>query len=340
MSQLRAVIIGCGAIGPIHAAAIDHAEDAVLYGVCDIIEERAMKLASQYGCRSYLSFEEVLADEAVDCVHICTPHYLHAGMTVKAAQAGKHIVLEKPVAMNVAEARQAAEAVEAAGVSCCAILQNRLNPSIEKAKQILADGTYGKLLGLKGFLTWKRTAEYYQSAAWRGKWATEGGGLLINQAVHMLDMMHYIGGPVQAVKGNIDTRVLEDVIEVEDTADATIYYEDGKVGYFYATNGYSMDSPFFMELHLEKAVVRYIDDQLIVKHDGVDEVVAKDTRASLGAKSYWGIGHARLIADFYNNVNGGGAAYTKFADAACSMGMLDAIYASSKSRTKQAVEKL
>ncbi|MDF2922215.1 MAG: oxidoreductase [Paenibacillaceae bacterium] len=337
MSQMNAVIIGCGAIGPIHAAAIAQAADVQLYGVCDIIEERARALAEKYGCRSFTDLEQVLADEAVDSVHICTPHFLHAEMTARAARAGKHIVLEKPVAMSVAQARTAAEAVKAAGVSCCAILQNRLNPSVEKAKQLIEDGTYGKLLGIKGFLTWKRTAEYYQSESWRGKWETEGGGLLINQAVHMLDMLHYLGGAVQAVKGNIDTRVLEDIIEVEDTADATIYYEDGKVGLFYATNGHSMNSPFFVELHMEKGLLRYIDDQLIYKGEAGDEQLASDVRTTLG-KSYWGIGHARLIADFYRSLAGGDASYSRLQDAACSMGMLDAIYASSRNRRKQAVE--
>lgn len=334
---VHAVIIGCGAIGPVHAAALAESEAVRLYGVCDILGERAQALAEPYGCLTYPDLEQVLSDPEVDSIHICTPHYLHAEMAIRAARKGKHIVLEKPVAMNAAEAKQVSDAVSAAGVRCCAILQNRLNPSVEKAKRLIEEGVLGRMLGIKGFLTWKRTPEYYRSEAWRGKWETEGGGLLINQAVHMLDMMYYLGGDVLAVKGNIDTRVLEDVIEVEDTADASFYYADGKAGFFFATNGHSMNSPFFIEMHMEQGLLRYIDDQLILKREGGDEVLAHDRKGTLG-KSYWGIGHARVIDDFYRSLaEGRSGGYIGLEEASCSMGMLDAIYASSKSRRKEPV---
>lgn len=334
---VHAVIIGCGAIGPIHAAAIAKSESVKLYGVCDVIESRALALSKEYGCLAYTDLVDVLSDPEVDSVHICTPHYLHAEMAIRAAAHGKHVVLEKPVAMNVEEAKRVSAAAAAGGIQCCSILQNRLNPSIAKAKELVDGGTLGRMLGIKGFLTWKRTPEYYRSEPWRGKWETEGGGLLINQAVHMLDMMYYLGGDVDAVKGNIDTRVLEDVIEVEDTADATFYYKDGKAGFFYATNGHSMNSPFFIEMHMENGLLRYMDNQLILKGDGPDEVLAHDMAGSIG-KSYWGDGHARVIDDFYRSLaQGTGGGYIGLQEASCSMGILDAIYASSKSRRKEPV---
>lgn len=336
MSAKNAVIIGCGAIGPIHAAAIAEAEDVHLYGVCDIIEERADLLSEQYGCKSFTDLAQVLADEQVDSVHICTPHYLHAPMAVQAARAGKHIVLEKPVALNVEEARGISRAVEEAGVRCCVILQNRFNPSVEAAKQWIEEGSLGRMLGIKGFLTWRRTPEYYQAAEWRGKWATEGGGLLINQAVHMLDMLYHLGGPVAQVKSTIDTRVLQDVIEVEDTADATLFYEDGKIGLFFATNGYFGNTPFFIEMHFEKGLLRYMDDQLVLKAENREEVLASDTSASIG-KSYWGRGHAKLIDGYYRSFVTGGKEYTDLSDAAASMGLLDAIYASARSASRKQV---
>ncbi|GAA0375572.1 Gfo/Idh/MocA family oxidoreductase [Paenibacillus motobuensis] len=340
MSQMNAVIIGCGAIGPIHAEAITNSDAAHLYGVCDVLPERAEALALRYGCRAFTSYAQVLADEAVHSVHICTPHYLHAEMAVQAAAAGKQILLEKPIAMNVLEARAVSNAVRTAGVSCCAILQNRLNPCIEAAKSLIDDGSYGKLLGIKAFLTWKRTAEYYVSADWRGKWATEGGGLLINQAVHMLDLLYYLGGEVEAVKGHIDTRVLQEVIEVEDTAEATFYYKDGKRGWLYATNGYSEDSPFFIEMHLEQGVLRYIDNKLILKSNGEEQILADDmqcSKSSIG-KAYWGSGHAKLIDQFYQTLAGHLGSYSSLQDAAYSMGILDAIYASSNNDRREMIE--
>lgn len=336
MDPKNAAIIGCGAIGPIHAAAITASEGANLYAVCDQIEERASVLAQKYGCK-VLSLEQILLDPKVDCVHICTPHYLHGEMAIQVAQAGKHIVLEKPVALHVKEASQVYQAVENHGVQCCVVLQNRLNPSIQMAKQYIEAGTLGKLLGIKGFLTWKRTAAYYQSESWRGKWATEGGGLLINQAVHMLDMLYYLGGEVEAVKGNIDTRVLYDTIEVEDTADATLYFKDDMVGLFYATNCNSQDSPFFIEIHLEKGLLRYMDKQLTLKTEEEEKVLVRDDGNALG-KAYWGSGHAELINCFYQNIAGCNVRYSTLRDAAYSMGLLDGIYASAKSRKKEKVE--
>jgi UDP-N-acetyl-2-amino-2-deoxyglucuronate dehydrogenase len=337
MSTFNTVIIGCGAIGPLHAAAIAASSTVQLYGVCDIIEERANALAEKYNCQVFRSFTQVLADKDVDSVHICTPHYLHADMAIQVAKSGKHIVLEKPVALNMEQARSVSVAVTTAGIQCCVILQNRLNPSIVQAKKFISDGSLGTMLGIKGFLTWHRTAEYYQSEPWRGKWETEGGGLLINQAVHMLDMLYHLGGDVTAVKGNIDTRVLNDIIQVEDTAEATIYYQDSKIGLFYATNGYSENSPFYIEMHFEKGILRYIDDHLILKSDGNDALIASDQKNSLG-KNYWGSGHARLIDNFYLNLAGGDDSYTNLQDAAYSMGMLDAIYTSSKHHRKEIVE--
>ncbi|WP_438447632.1 Gfo/Idh/MocA family protein [Gorillibacterium sp. sgz5001074] len=338
MRPANAVIIGCGAIGPIHAAAVAQSESVKLYGVCDILEDRAVRMAEPYGCKVFTDLEQVLADPEVDSVHICTPHYLHAEMAIRAAQRGKHVVLEKPVSMNVAQARTVAEAVASSGIRCGAILQNRLNPSIEKAKQLVESGELGRVLGLKGILTWMRTPDYYRSEPWRGRWDTEGGGLLINQAVHMLDMMYYLGGDVEAVKGHIDTRVLQDVIEVEDTADATFYYKGGVRGFFFATNGYSTNSPFYLELHLERGTLRYMDNALILKGDGPDQVLARDDQGALG-KSYWGMGHARAIGDFYRSLADGTDGYIALQEASCSMGMLDAIYASSKSGRRETVER-
>jgi UDP-N-acetyl-2-amino-2-deoxyglucuronate dehydrogenase len=336
MGATNAVIIGCGAIGPVHAAAIAESEDAHLYGVCDIQEERAGALARQYGIKSFTAIEQVLADPEVHTVHICTPHYLHAPMAIQAAEAGKNIVLEKPVSLSVQEARGISRAVKQAGVRCCVILQNRFNPSIEAAKERIAEGSLGQMLGIKGILTWMRTPQYYQAEAWRGKWATEGGGLLINQAVHMLDMLYYLGGEVEAVKGSMDTRVLQEVIEVEDTAEATFYYKDGKRGFFFATNGYSGNSPFYVEMHFEHGTLRYMDHQLTLHSEDRVEVLASDKAASLG-KSYWGRGHAKLIAGYYRSLASGGKHYTDLSDAASSMGLLDAVYASARSGKKEQV---
>ena len=225
MGKANAVVVGCGAIGPVHAGVLSDCPDAVLYGVCDIQPDRADALAAKYGCKAYYDFDAVVCDPDVDVVHLCTPHYLHAPMAVEAARRGKHVVMEKPFAMNNREAAEAAEHIRESGVKLCAVLQNRYTPCIVKAKELIDGGTYGKVLGAKGLLTWHRPPEYYASGEWRGKWATEGGGLVINQAVHLLDLLTYLGGSCEAICASMDNRTLQGVIEVEDTAEATLYWK-------------------------------------------------------------------------------------------------------------------
>lgn len=331
--EYNAAVIGCGAIGPVHAAAIDKCVNAKLYAVCDVVTERADRLAKQYNCKAYYSLEDTLNDPEIQSIHICTAHYLHLPMALAVIKAGKQLVIEKPLGLDINEAKQLVDSIEAGDVKACAIMQNRYNNSIRAALTIIEDGSLGKLLGIKGILTWQRTPEYYASEAWRGKWETEGGGLIINQAVHMLDLMHYLGGEVEYLKGSIDTRVLNDYIEVEDTAEATLYYKRGVLGHFFATNGYSTSSPFYLELHLEKGTLRYLDDELTLITDRERKVITNDN-ASLAYKKYWGSGHETAIASFYNALANKDNNYITPRQALPSMAIVSALYSSAKTNSK------
>lgn len=326
MKQLQCVVIGCGAIGPIHMEAIVACDAANLYGVCDILPERAQRYSQQYRCKAFSSIEEVLSDPAVDSVHICTPHYLHVPMALAAAKAEKRIVLEKPIAMNTKDAAIVAQALE--NIPCCAIFQNRYNPCVKRMKHAVDKHTYGELLGLKGILTWCRTPQYYQSADWRGKWATEGGGLVINQAVHMLDLLQFLGGGAAAIQAHYDTRVLGDVIEVEDTAEATLYLHSGKLAHFYAINTYSTNSPYDIELHFERGILRYMYGKLYLVSGDALQLLESDDNAGKG-KVYWGAGHAYVINAFYQ-----GTDYTTISDALASISLVEGLYRSSRENKK------
>ncbi len=329
--RLNAVVVGCGAIGPVHMNAIIKAESANLYGVCDIDKMRVESFAREYNCKGYTLFEDVLNDKNVDSLHICTPHYLHLPMIKEAAEAGKRLVVEKPFALDYDSAFEAVNMLEKRGIETCAILQNRLNNCIVKMKEIINGGKYGKLLGAKAFLTWMRTPKYYESADWRGRWDTEGGGLIINQAVHLLDLLYYLGGEVESIKGTIDTRVLGDTIEVEDTAEATLYYKNGGVAHFFATNAYSMNSPFFIELHLENGILRYSDNKLYKVIDNGLRQIASDLKSNNKEKCYWGSSHEKAISDFYavlcKESLGG---YIAARDSLPSMALVSALYESSR----------
>lgn len=288
----RVCVVGYGAVGPVHAEAVTKAEGAELCAICDIDRERLERGVEKYGTKGYEDFKEMLKDPAIDAVHICTPHYLHYGMIVEALDAGKEVVAEKPVTMTREQFEKLLTHQNAGKI--CVVLQNRLNPCAETLKEILERGTLGTVKGIKGILTWHRTKEYYGTDAWRGKWATEGGGVLINQAVHTLDLLVYFAGEVKSVQGHICNYSLKQDIEVEDTVQAYLNFGEGRKGIFLATNAYSVNSAPEIELVCENGTARYMDGKLWVN----GEFLAEDS-VPLEGKAYWGTGHERLIRDYY-----------------------------------------
>ena len=298
MDKLGAAIIGCGSIYKVHADAIVGSADARLVAVADIEEQKAKAAASQYACAFYTDYKEMLGSEKIDVVHICTPHYLHAPMAIEALKNGKHVLVEKPMAINEEQAQRMAAEAEKSGRYLGVAFQNRYNNTSLNAKAILDEGTLGPIKGIKGFVTWYREASYYTQSSWRGKFKTEGGGVLINQAIHTLDLMQWLAGDIKAIKGHVDTRVLEHVIEVEDTADATIYFKNGAVGLFYATNCFTTNAAIEIEVHCEKGILKINDDELVLVRDGAKERIASDQGDS-PYKTYWGNSHNKLIGQFY-----------------------------------------
>ena len=334
---LNAAIIGCGAISKVHAAAINASEYANIYCVCDTDNEKLDAAMKEYGCKGYASLDEVIADENVDVVHICTPHYLHASMLEASVKAGKKVVVEKPMTMNVTEYRHAYDVVKETNGVVCSIIQNRFNPCIVKIKEMIESGKYGKVMGLRGILTWKRDAKYYASGPWRGKWDTEGGGVVINQALHTIDLLCYLGKKPLSVKANYDNRSLQGIIEVEDTAEAFIRMEDGVNALFYATNAYCRDSCYDLEVVMENAYLKYMLSNLYLIEKGEMTLLESDKMEVCG-KTCWGGGHKTVIGNFYSNLAGHGGEYTPFEAAAEYIGVFDALYKSAKSHVEEKVE--
>lgn len=293
--DMNICIIGFGSIGPVHAEAVHNIPGATLYGICDIDKQRADSGAKKYGAKAYYSLDEVIADNNIDSVHICTPHYLHYKMITAAADAGKKVVCEKPITMTEEEFDRLAANYSDYGIF--PIIQNRTNKCIRELKRLAAeDNTLGKLMGIKGEMTWCRGADYYNSAEWRGTKKYEGGGVLINQAVHTLDLMVYFGGRPRSVIASMSNNSLKGIIEVEDTVDARLKFESGTVGIFYATNAYSASPQPTLTLNYENAEFLYADGKLY--KDGVK--ICEDESGFLGKRN-WGSGHMRTLYDFYVN---------------------------------------
>ncbi len=320
-------IVGYGAIGGTHAEALTHVNEACLYGICDILKDRANDGAKKYGCKAFYDYDECISDDSVDSIHICTPHYLHYEMIKKAVDNGKTVVVEKPVVMTETELADLTENYIEAPIY--PIVQNRTNECIKELKKIIeTDSTLGRLCAVKGILTWCRDEEYYKSAAWRGTLSQEGGGVLINQAVHTLDLMIYLGGAVETVSASMSNKSLKGIIEVEDTVDAYLKYENGAKGIFYATNAYGANSSVQLELEFENASFVYMSGKLYC--NGV--LVCEDETGFLG-KSYWGLGHLRVFSDLYENHKGIG-----MADINSTMNTMFAIYESAKSNKEISIK--
>lgn len=301
MKKFRVGLIGCGGISGAHIPVLTAMENVEIAAVADIRPERAQAAAEKTGARIEPTWESLVSAPDIDVVHVLTPHYLHAPMAIAALQAGKHVLTEKPMASTLADAQALIRASEAENAPVLAVIfQNRYNPANIELTRIARSGEYGKLLGIRATVNWHREAPYYTESGWRGQWATEGGGSLINQSIHTLDLMIQLGGPIARVKGTVSTDRLADAIEVEDNAHAVLDFESGARGLLYTTNNYACDAPVFIECAFENATWQMIGDKLFRVENGVPVLVLDGgISATVAAKAYWGAGHPAQICHFY-----------------------------------------
>lgn len=233
MDKIGFGIVGCGGIGPLHAEALEQVEDARLAAVCDIDTERAQKVAEKHDCRWYEDFEQLLADDEVQVVNICTPSGMHADMGIQAAQAGKHVLSEKPLDVRLDKADAVIAACAKAGVKLGCIFQNRFNPAARRIKRAIEEGKFGELVLGVADCIWYRAQSYYDSGEWRGTWALDRG-CLCNQGVHFIDQLCWFMGDVKEVV-SADTPTLQRNIESEDLGIALLRFENGARGVIQAT---------------------------------------------------------------------------------------------------------
>ncbi len=236
MKKVRFGVVGLGVMGTSHARWIkgDSGRSLTLTAVCDILPERR-KIADELSVTFFADAQEMYDSGLIDAVLIATPHYWHLPLTFRAARKGIGVLCEKPLAASVGAARAMIAECRKRSVSLGAMLQQRLRPVMAKIKQLLDSGVVGEIFRIEMICSdWFRTQAYYDSDAWRGTWDGEGGGVLINQAPHSLDLFQWLGmGAPKRIIATIATR--EHKIETEDTANILCDYGDGKVGYIYAT---------------------------------------------------------------------------------------------------------
>jgi UDP-N-acetyl-2-amino-2-deoxyglucuronate dehydrogenase len=300
--KLSAAIVGCGAIFPLHAKALAQLPNVQLLAVADNELSKAEQAGLEYGCMATSDYRTIIDREDIDVVHLCTPHHLHAEMAIELLKAGKHVLTEKPLDTNLESARQLLEVAANSQGQLGVVFQNRYNDPSVRIKQTIESGELGQLICLKGVVTWHRDEAYYKSSNWRGRWATEGGGVLMNQTIHTLDLLQWFGGDIASVRGSVTTDSLHGVIEVEDSAHACIDFSNKARGLFYGTNAYLVNSPVELEVVFEQGTLLQRRDSLYLWQDEQETLVCQPATRSAGAKSYWGTGHFRLIEDFYTHI--------------------------------------
>ncbi|MCC6442468.1 MAG: Gfo/Idh/MocA family oxidoreductase [Armatimonadetes bacterium] len=338
--MLRFGLIGAGNIAGIHAQALQEVEDAVLIAVADPVPALREGFAGKWNVQGFGDYNDMLKLPELDVVCICTPSGLHAPQGIAAAGAGKHVVVEKPIALNPADADALIAACKKNGVALSPVSQRRFERPIARLKAAIDEGRLGRLVLGNAHVKWFRTREYYAGSNWRGTWKMDGGGALMNQSIHAIDLIRWLMGPVDSLYGY--TATLAHDIEVEDTATAVLRFASGALGNIEGTTAAWPGLFMRLELHGDKgsAVVQDGDITYFQTEDGgpLDDEDIHIAHISSGAANPMSItseGHKAQLQDVVAAVREGRPPRMTGEDGRNAVAIICAIYESA--RTGEAV---
>lgn len=260
-APLRIGIVGCGMIANFHAHAIHNTDGAVLAGACSKSPASAEKFCAEQNIPKFDSFAQMLASADIDAVSLCTPSGDHCQQILQALEAGKHVVVEKPMCITLEECDRVIAKAEETGLTVCVISQHRFSDGISEIRRAIHAGELGKIHCVQLTMHYFRPQSYYDSAAWRGTWALDGGGVLMNQGIHGVDMLCYLLGKAQSVTGFVATSGRD--IEVEDTACAAVRFENGVIGTIDASTCCAPGFPQKIVITCEKGRIVTQDDFIV-----------------------------------------------------------------------------
>lgn len=333
-------IIGCGMISKFHAKAIADISDASLVACYNRTADKAEVLASEFGGQVYTDLNAMLAREDLHVVTICSPSGAHAEPCIAAAKAGKHVIVEKPLDVTRERCDAMIQACEDAGVKLATIFPSRFHESSKLMKQAVDSERFGQLTLGDAYVKWFRTQEYYDSGAWRGTWELDGGGALMNQAIHSVDLLLWLMGPATEVSAHVAT-VAHERIEVEDIAVATIRFANGALGVVEATTASFPGSLKKIEISGSKGTA-ILEEEDIIKWDFAESTPDDDrlreemlgkTKTGGGAADPAAIGHhahAELFRDFLQAIRDDRAPAIDGVEGRRSVDLILAIYESAK----------
>ncbi len=335
-------IIGCGVIAPTHVEAIRACPEAELVAVCDIDEPKGRKFAADCGgVAFYRDYRDMVKDKAVDVVCVCTPSGLHAECAIAAARAGKHIFCEKPLDIRRDRMSRMIDAVEKARVTMGCVFQSRTIPDYIRVRRAVQNGVLGKMTLADAFLKDYRSRAYYASAGWRGTWALDGGGALMNQGVHGIDLLLWlVGDEVERVFARAEHKVRD--IEVEDTCVACLQFRNGAYGTIIGTTSCNPGEVRRIEIHGDVGTIICTGNRITrwavatefdarakdvdIAKQAIDEGTTGDNKAVTAQ------GHVFLVADLVQAIKQGRDPYITGRSARKAVDLILAIYQSARQR--------
>lgn len=342
MAQRRIGLVGYGDVSVVHIAAIEAIDGLELVGIADSDPAARTRAESDLGVPAFPSVQQLIEALGPDAVHVTTPHDQHVGPSLAALERGVHVLQEKPLAHTLAEGARLVEALAAttapradggAGAAKIGIcFQNRYNRGSQELARLLASGELGAVQGAWASVVWSRSADYYAAKPWRGRWENAGGGLLINQAIHTLDLVQWLLGPVERTEGLVSQKKFAGVTEVEDTADLVLHHASGVTTTFYATLTAPVARPVELEVETENAYLEVRSGRaggLTVRWKDGRVDTFSDRVAAPGGRAYWGVSHEELIRDFHASLESPEPFWIGPAEAMASLQILKDAYRSS-----------
>ena len=301
-------IVGCGMIARFHAAAIADLRGSRVVAAADMIEASARRFGTDIGCDPCTDYRDMLKRNDIDIVTVCTPSGAHCEAAVAAAKAGKHVLVEKPLEVTLARCDRIINACEKAGVKLGTIFPSRFSDAAGLVKKTIGQGRLGRMTLAGAYVKWWRSQEYYDSGGWRGTWKLDGGGALMNQSIHAIDLLQWFAGPVESVQAVAGT-VAHERIEVEDTAVAALRFVNGALGTIEGTTAAFPGMLKKLEVSGERGTIGLEEDNIAIwrfdrKRASDRKVMAKhgsQAEAGGGASDPAAIsheGHRRQFADF------------------------------------------
>lgn len=337
MANIRFALVGAGMIGQLHAKVISEMAGAELVAVCSRDLERAKSLTDQYGGTPTVDFDGMIARDDIDAVSICTASGEHALFGIPAAQAGKHVLVEKPIEISLEKADALIQTCEAQGVKLGVIFQLRFLDGSREVKKAVDEGVIGQLVMADCYMKFYRPQSYYDNSRWKGTVALDGGGALINQGIHGLDLLLHLAGDVATVKAYTAILAHEN-IEVEDTCVASVKYANGALGVIQATTSIHPDFQQRIALHGTKGtIILEGTEETWVSHwetfDGGKRAVERREVHVSGAHAVLeegGEGHRRQIEDFIAAIQNNEQPAVNGPEGRRSLAVVRAVYASAK----------